>query len=356
MLRSLTRWLRGEDAGISVPPMDGALKPNNRLEESERLLTLPAIDNLAADGDAAYCSSGSVLYRLARRGANWSAERIDEFPGIVTSIAAAKGRLAVGIDGRGILLSNGNRAWQPIDPGADLAACMVAAAFAPNGDLLVAVGSRHLPAAEWKRDLMQHGSSGCILAIDPQGNAEIRREGLAFPFGIGATADGRVLVSESWRHRILALGDGRPVLDDLPAYPARIAPAADGGLWLSLFAPRRQLFEMVLREHDYRREMLQTISSADWIGPELHSHGSADQPLQAGSIRQMGIVKPWAPSRSYGLVVKCDAACRPVASWHSRADGTLHGVTSVVESGGDVLAMARGADTLLRLRDGQTRP
>jgi hypothetical protein len=232
---------------------------------------------------------------------------------------------------------------------------MVAAAFAPGGDLLVAVGSRQLPAAAWKRDLMQHGSRGCILAIDRNGKTQVRREGLAFPYGICPTADGRVLVSESWRHRILALGDGRPVLDDLPAYPARIAPAADGGLWLALFAPRRQLFEMVLRERDYRREMLQTIPPSDWIGPELNSHGGADQPLQAGSIWQMGIVKPWAPSRSYGLVVKCDAACRPVASWHSRADGTLHGVTSVVESGGDVLATARGADTLLRLRDGAGR-
>jgi hypothetical protein len=329
--------------------MDGALKPNNRLEEAERLLSLPAIDNLAADGAVAYCSSGSILYRLHPSRDGYGAERVEEFSDIVTCIAVGGGRLAVGFAGKGILLSMGAGAWQHVDLAPELSRCMVAAAFAPNGALLVCIGSRRLPAAEWKRDLMQHGSSGCLLAVDPQGNVEIRREDLAFPYGVCAAGDGRILVGESWRHRILFAEDGWPALDDLPAYPARISPAADGGLWLALFAPRRQLFEMVLREDDYRQEMLATIPPADWIGPELNSDGGADQPLQAGSIRQMGIIKPWAPSRSYGLVVKCDAACRPVASWHSRADGSMHGVTSVVECGGDVLATARGADTLLRL-------
>ena len=356
MLQALSRLIRREEAGISVPPMDGALKPNNRLEESERLLTLPAIDNLAADGESVYCSSGNTLHRLAPRGERWLAEPVEAFPGIVTCIAAADGRLAVGIAGHGLLVSKGGNAWTQIALGADLAGCMTAAAFARTGDLVVAIGSRQLPAAEWKRDLMQHGRSGCVLVADPQGRIEVRRESLAFPHGLCATADGRMLASESWRHRIVALDDGRPVLDDLPAYPARLTPAADGGFWLALFAPRRQLFEMILREHGYRREMLETIPPSDWIGPELNSDGGPDQPLQAGSIRQMGIIKPWAPSRSYGLVAKCDAACRPVASWHSRADGTMHGVTSVVEVGGVVLAAARGADTLLRLDPDRVRP
>ncbi len=357
MLRALSRWLRGEDAGISVPPMDGALKPNNRLEEAERLLSLPDIDNLAADGATAYCSSGNGLYRLRPGGDGLRADRIAEFSAPVTCVAAAGGRLAVGVAGEGTMLSDGAGGWQRVNPVPALARCMVAAAFAPTGELLVCVGSRQLPATEWKRDLMQHGRSGCVLAIDAHGKAAVRWEGLAYPYGICAAADGRMLVSESWRHSIGALDDGHPVLlDDLPAYPARIASAADGGLWLALFAPRRQLFEMVLREHDYRREMLASIPPADWIGPELNSDGGADQPLQAGSIRQMGIIKPWAPSRSYGLVVKCDAACRPVASWHSRADGTMHGVTSVVECGGDVLATARGAGTLLRLQRAEPGP
>ena len=47
----------------------------------------------------------------------------------------------------------------------------------------------------------------------------------------------------------------------------------------------------------------------------------------------MGIHKPWAPSRSYGLVVRLDAAMRPVASFHSRANGHRHGVTSAIEVG-----------------------
>ena len=61
----------------------------------------------------------------------------------------------------------------------------------------------------------------------------------------------------------------------------------------------------------------------------------------------MGMHKPWAPSRSYGLVVRLDAGLQPLASLHSRAErraprrparrrGTTAG-SVVAAKGGDCL-------------------
>ena len=63
----------------------------------------------------------------------------------------------------------------------------------------------------------------------------------------------------------------------------------------------------------------------------------------------MGIHKPWSPSRSYGLVVKLDAQLRPVASFHSRANGRRHGVTAVAE-------VTAGGYRIRRSSDGQLLP
>ena len=56
--------------------------------------------------------------------------------------------------------------------------------------------------------------------------------------------------------------------------------------------------------------------------------------MQGGGLKQLGILKPWAPTRSYGLVVRRDAEGEPRASFHSRADGRRHGITSCVEADG----------------------
>jgi hypothetical protein len=339
-----------EDA-LSVPAMDGVFKPNTLLETARPVLSLPAVDNLANGPDALYCSSENEVFRIDP--ATGDAGSVRKFDTPVTMIAAsASGLLAVAATGTGVeLLENG--IWRSLDLPDDCASCVTAGLFTGTDDLYLAIGSRQRSANEWKRDLISHGSSGALVHCRlSAGTHEIFKEGLAFPQGLAAMADGRLAVSESWRHRILTVVPGSSpadeiVLGDLPAYPARIAPAANGGFWLALFAPRRQLTEFVLREDDYRREMMATIAPEAWIGPDFAGNGSGEQPLQAGSVRQMGIMKPWAPSRSYGLVVKLDPDMQPVASFHSRADGTRHGIASAVEFEGRLYAASRGSGTLL---------
>lgn len=342
----------GEDA-LSVPAMDGVFKPNTRLDAAELVLELPAIDNLAAAPDTLYCSSENTVFDIDPRTGH--AKPVKEFAGAVTMAAASPaGRLAVGVEGAGLELFE-EGAWRRLDLPADCSSCITAGVFAGDDDLYLAVGSRQHAASEWKRDLMSRGATGALLRcrLSTQ-KTEIVREGLAFPYGLAVIEDGRLAVSESWRHRILSLpaqggGTATMLVGDLPAYPARLTPATDGGFWLALFAPRRQLTEFVLREDDYRREMTATIPPEAWIGPDFADGNDDEQPLQAGSVRQMGIMKPWAPSRSYGMVVRLDGAMVPVASIHSRADGRRHGIASVVEFGGHLYAASRGSGTLLRI-------
>jgi hypothetical protein len=74
---------------------------------------------------------------------------------------------------------------------------------------------------------------------------------------------------------------------------------------------RSQLQEFVLREDRYRREMMATIDPEFWIAPALSSGRSFKEPLQAGGVIRLGIHKPWAPTRSYGLILRLDADAQP---------------------------------------------
>ena len=63
-LRTLVdRFLGRGEAAVTVPPLDGALKPNNLLEEARIGLGIPAPDNLVSTGEVLIFSSGNKLLR-----------------------------------------------------------------------------------------------------------------------------------------------------------------------------------------------------------------------------------------------------------------------------------------------------
>ena len=101
------------------------------------------------------------------------------------------------------------------------------------------------------------------------------------------------------------------MLDNLPVYPSRLSPAAGGGFWLTAFIARTQLVEFVLRENAYRRRMMAEIDPQYWIAPKLRSGQSFLEPMQGAHLKTMGVVKPWAPPRSYGLVIRLSEAGVP---------------------------------------------
>jgi hypothetical protein len=358
-LKRLYAGFRGfDEAGSAVPMMDGPLKPNTALDEAAVVLRLPGIDNLTATPAGLIGSQGNSLLRLAGTAGSLEAVEAGAFTSEITCLAAdASGALAIGMDGQGIAIQGGRHAGMQIkEAGGTALRSPTAALFLDSDTLVVANGSAEFMMADWKRDLMNRRSSGSIwrIALNNRDDAIPLARNLAFPYGLARGGHDTLLASEAWRHRVICLELGkapRAILSDLPAYPARIAPAAGSGHWLALFAPRNQLIEFVLREEAYRRRMIATIDPAYWIAPSLSSGASFLEPIQGGARKKLNMLKPWSPSWSYGLVVRCDANMRPTASFHSRADGSIHGITSLVDEGAGLLIGAKGSGAVVRLQE-----
>lgn len=334
--------IRGSgEAAVTVPSMDGALKPNRLLEDAAVLREAPRPDQIVERGGDVLYSSGTGIFDLS------GAEKY-RFDAQVSALAAAPGgALAVGLADGTVRIIGG-----PHDGALPKMTCPVALVFDGPDTLYIANGSETFGSADWKHDLMIRGATGSVHRVDlSTGKGERLMDRLAWPYGLGLSPKGLV-VAESWRHRLRLRtpeGQVRTVLSDLPAYPARLSPAASGGWWLALFAPRNPLIEFILREPDFRDRMMEEIDPDHWAAPSLVKDDTYMRPLQGGAQKHLGVVKPWAPSQSYGLVVRLDADFRPRSSQHSRADGRRHGITSVIETGGRVIAASKGGDLILEL-------
>lgn len=338
---------RGE-AAITVPPLDGALRPNRLLDEAGTRTALEGVDCLAAHGDTLVASAGDTLFRQGADG-EWAVWRSCGSP--VTCIASlGPGGLAVALDNGDVTIEGGSHDGRRyrLD-----ATASITAMVADGGHLYVASGSATNNAADWQRDLLERNASGSLWRIDLEGGGSTSiADGLAWPAGLAIDAKG-VVVAEAWRHQLTRIDPSRPagrevLYADLPGYPGRISAAADG-YWLSVFAPRSQLIEFVLREPAYRRRMMAEVPPAYWVSPKLRSGRSFYESLQGGAVKHLGMLKPWAPTMSAGLCVRLDAAFQPRSSLQSRADGATHGVTCAVEHGGRLFVAARGDGVIVAL-------
>lgn len=355
-LRRTFAWLlgRGEFA-ITVPPFDGPLQPNRALDEAEVVAQLHAPEDLATDGESLFVADGNLVRRLGPD-LEWRVHA--SFSAPVTAIACrGAGGLAVALGGTEVALSGGlsNQRWG--EAGGRPFRSVNSVSEAPDGSLIVTDGSSLHGTGHWSRDLMKLGSSGRVCRLQPEGEAAELVTGLKYAFG-AAPNDVEVWVSESWAHGVTGVGcDGRnarrKVLDHLPGYPSRMSPASGGGVWLTVFAARTSLVEFVLRETEYREAMIEEVDPQYWVAPSLSPRRSFLEPMQGGAVKQLGIMKPWAPPRSYGLVVRLGADGRPLFSLHSRADGQNHGIVAAVEWRGALHVLSKGARRVLRVPLGE---
>lgn len=352
MISALTHVLdnllgRGE-AAVTVPPLDGALRPNRRLDEAAERLPLPAVDSLAALADGLHAAAGRTLWVLEPP-MRW--RPLASFEQDIAALASLDdGGLAIALSDGEIRIRGGRRDGRRYRAG-EAWNCITAIAVHKDS-LFVANGSNVHPAVQWQRDLMEHGATGSVWRLDLDGGtaAELASD-LAYPAGLAVDAHGLVC-AEAWRHRLLRLAEpsspAQVLCADLPGYPGRLAPRP-GGWWLAVFAPRCQLVEFVLREPAFRRRMLAEVPPPYWIAPTLRAGRSFYEPLQGGAVKQLGLLKPWAPTLSAGLCVALDAALQPQFSLHSRADGCTHGVTAAVQIDGDLYVAARGDGVVVRV-------
>jgi Strictosidine synthase len=341
ILDPLLDLFRGK--AVTIPPMDGALRPNTALDDAKIVTSCDAPDNITLAVEHLFYSSGTKLYTTA------SAKPIASISSSITAIAACGAVLAIGLESGRIAFHNSNiAALEGFN-------CPTAVAFDGPNNLYICNGSESHRPSEWASDLMKKNASGSLWHVSlATGQRHCLAKSLAFPYGLIVDAENnRLVISESWKHRLVAvsLQGGKPtiVLPNLAGYPSRLSASLSGGYVLSLFAPRNRLIEFVLLEDNYRNAMLSEIDSRYWIAPSLSSSRSFLEPLQSGGVKTMGIHKPWSPSRSYGLVAMLDKNFEPVTSYHSRANGTRHGITSAIEHKGKIIATSRGGNVILEV-------
>lgn len=335
---------------VTIPPMDGALRPNTALDDADVAASLSEPDNLVVFDGQLIASSGNAIYRV---GGGADPSVLKTFAARISALAVSTdGELAVALEPSGLLVGD-----KEIELPADIC-CITALVYGADSSLYLANGSIDTSPALWSQDLMAKGRSGSIWVLE-RGASSFRKIAGGLAYANGLLVDGKdLIVSESWRHRLVRIdiksGGMMPVAGNLPGYPGRLSPTEKGAL-LSIFAPMNRLIEFVLQETQYRKAMMRDIPVESWIAPSLSSGRSFLEPLQCGGIKTMGIHKPWSPSRSYGLVVQLDAAMQPVSSLHSRANGSRHGITSALVFDGSIYAASKGGDAILVVPHGEFR-
>jgi Strictosidine synthase len=349
----------------AIPVLDGGFSPNQRLEECEHLGDFPAADALAVGPDGRlYVSAGDTVF--ACEGDRFQSRKV--FAKVETAAGALAwsrdAMLVVAIADRGLVAldKNGTIVARLAESAGGPIHCVTAVATASDGTIFVTDGSRHNDPEQWLPDLMQNRlGSGRLVALAPGlRDAKVIADGLSWPAGAVVSHDEReVLFTESWKHRLLAASrvDGRVrvIVKNFAGYPGRLARAASGDYWASFFALRTQLTEFVLREQPFRERMMKTVPPSLWVGPTLGGHFDYREPTQIGRIKKLGIQKPWAPPRSYGLVARLAETGDALESLHSRVSGNVHGVTAAIEHSGRLLVASKGHGKLVAAQLGPTQ-
>ena len=343
-----------------IPVLDGAFSPNQRLDAASRIgEEIARPDDLAPGPDGAlYISSGDAILRCA--GPDFGERSI--FARLASPVGGlawtGDGRLIACVSKQGLvaLSAKGEPVGKLDSVAGEAIGCPTSVTVADDGTIYATDGSRANPPESWLADLMQNlAPSGRLIACDASlGEARVRADKLAWPSGVVVSHDDReVWAAESWAHRLTAFSRTgnvqRVIVKNFAGYPARITRGANGDYWMAFFALRTQLTEFVLREREFREAMMKTVEPELWIGPALDGRFNYREPTQIGRIKKLGIQKPWAPARSYGLVARLNAEGDAVESLHSRVDGRIHGVTGARVAGSRVFAVSKGRDCLVEL-------
>jgi hypothetical protein len=361
-LRDIRQILFRNSEQNAIPSMDGALSPNDRLDDCLPIgEPIAGADDVVAGRDGEiYVSAGNQVLKLSGEG---FVKR-----DVVTAFDGAAGGLAIHPDGR-LLVCVAGRGLAAIDPmrpqtqpqwleaveGESLVG-LTGVIAAASGAIFLVEGSMGRKPDDWCRDLLEKNHRGRLVRCEAGlSGAAVLLKGLHYPHGVALSADQQYLWwTESWLHRVsraAIVGDRiakpEPMLRNLPGYPARLHLDAAGRFYLGLFGLRSHLIEFVLKEDDFRQEMLATVSPNHWIAPALSGGDDCLEPMQIGSVKALGIQKPWAPPRSYGLLAHIDEDGEVIESFHSRVGGRYHGVTAGCETSQGIVVVSKGSGRVL---------
>ena len=120
---------------------------------------------------------------------------------------------------------------------------------------------------DWRGDLIEHGATGRLLRLDPDGSLHVVLEGLAFANGVACDPAGAwVAVAETAGYSVLRLdpstGQTRPVEANLPGFPDNISLGSDGLIWVALASPRDPLLDRLLPRSPLLRKLVHATPEA----------------------------------------------------------------------------------------------
>lgn len=344
--------LRGSrEFSVSVPPLDGPLKPNDELDAATELAEMDAADNIVEFGDRLLFSSGARLFEVASDTEGVNPKEIEAFDSDISCLASNGTHLVLALESGALIYRTPDGQEKQFETlGSRRISCVTAIAFDGVNDLIICLGSQDHAAVNWSHDLLLRGSTGSLWRLDTaSGNAQLLQDRMAFPNGVVVDPQGDFIVSESWKHRLLRVSEkpSSVLMDDLPFYPGRLSTAPSGQILICGFAPRRQMVEFMLHEHKFVERMMSEIAEKHWMAPTLSSGKDFLEPLQGGQIRHHGVMKPWSPTKSYGLLVQVSQSGQLLRSMHSRAGMDRHGITSAIEVNGRILMTSKGGGYVL---------
>jgi Strictosidine synthase len=190
---------RGESA-ITIPALDGALRPNRRLDEAPDRIPINRPSGIIAGPEGPLVSTGDEIRRLDARGA-WTL--VHKAKSAISCLGKAVGGFALGLESGAVELVGGRFGGAVFEPTSE-ARCPTAIEGTDDG-LYVCHGSASNSPSDWRRDLMQRNASGSVWLLDPASGSRHRLvDRLAFPAGIVVNRE-TLIVSESWRHRLIRL-------------------------------------------------------------------------------------------------------------------------------------------------------
>lgn len=333
--------------------LEGILGPNDRLDQAPGIRAdSPEAMAVSSDGHLLF-SSGKRVHRLREWGVE--ADLWAEFDRPVSALSCGSdGLVAVGLEGGALkVLDLAGRPLEGWSAPSDLVS--VTDCLFLSRDEIAVVDNGYsddqnvLSVAPW-----DEVARGKVVAVHRSGGSRVLAGGLHCPMGIAPDFAGGFIVSQLERASIVD-ASGSTLQSGYPGYLGRVRKT-DTGYVMACLSRRDPLIEFLKKEQAFVADMKADLDPRYWISPRATPEFSHDFPIELGAARLFGDIKPWAPSFSYGLVIELDETLMPVASAHSRADGSRHAICDVCSWNGDLMAISRASNEILNLGPGSPTP
>ena len=183
---------------IFVPVMDGALKPNEFLDNVKVIHKEEDIDNLVINRSTILFSGKSSLFSMTSMK---KPKKIKSFSSYITAVTlnSAGSKIAVALADETVVILNSKTLKEVFT---FKEKCVTSMCFQQD-TLVYTTGSKNFSATQWQHDLLSNGSSGTVSANQLDGSdSKVILTELAWPTGLTFTGDSTFCISESWKHRI----------------------------------------------------------------------------------------------------------------------------------------------------------